>query len=129
MIVELCSRWLQFQLLSVQIEFMCWLISTTRWVERRKQVRERLKELPVRQFREGSDLKFSNCANFSRKLRVSLQNLRIYTKSTHLICKFTHPFLQSYWNFTFSFQSIIYIEIYSVLLLAKLVPNYAFLVC
>ena len=43
-------------------------------------------------------------------------------KFTHLFREFKHPFLQSYWNFTFSFQSIIYIEIYAVLLLAKLVP-------
>ena len=50
-------------------------------------------------------------------------------KFTHLFSKFTHPFLQNYWNFTFSFQPIIYTEIYAVLLLAKLVPIYAFLAC
>ena len=50
-------------------------------------------------------------------------------KSTHLSGKFTHPFLQSYWNFTFKFKLIIYIKIYAVLLLAKLVAIYAFLVC
>ena len=50
-------------------------------------------------------------------------------KSNHLFGKFTNPLLQSYWNFIFSFKSIIYIEIYAVLLLAKFIPNYAFLVC
>ena len=50
-------------------------------------------------------------------------------KFTNSFSKFTHPFLHSYWNFTFSFQSIIYIEIYAVLLLAKSVPIYTFLVC
>ena len=50
-------------------------------------------------------------------------------KFTHLFSKFTHPFLQSYWNVTFSFQSIIYIEIYAVLVLAILVLIYTFLVC
>ena len=72
---------------------------------------------------------FSNCVNFSWKPWVSLQNLRINMKSTHLFGKFRHPFLQSYWNFTFSFKLIICIKIYAVLLLAKLVPIYAFLVC
>ena len=71
----------------------------------------------------------SNCVIFSWKQRIFLQNLRINMKFTHLFSKFTHPILQSYWNFTFSFQSIIDIEIYAVLLLAKLVPIYAILVC
>ena len=39
---------------------------------------------------------FSNCVNFSWKQRVSLQNLRINMKFTHLFGKFTHPFLKSY---------------------------------
>ena len=46
---------------------------------------------------------------------------------THLYGEFTQPFPQSYWNFTFSFQSIIHSQIYAVLLLAKLVPIYAIL--
>ena len=71
----------------------------------------------------------SNCVIFSWKQRIFLQNLRINMKFTHLFSKFTHPFLQSYWNVTFSFQSIIYIEIYAVLLLAILVLIYTFLVC
>ena len=69
---------------------------------------------------------FFNFVNFSWKLRVSLQNLHINMKFTHLFGEFTHPFLQRYWNFTFL---IIHIEIYVVWLLAKLVPIYAFLVC
>ena len=53
----------------------------------------------------------SNCVYFSWKQRISLQNLHINMKFTHLFGKFAHPFLQSYWNLIFSFQSIIYIEI------------------
>ena len=48
-------------------------------------------------------------------------------KFTHLFGEFANPFLQNY--FTFSFQWIIHIEIYAVLLLTKLVPINAFLVC
>ena len=70
-----------------------------------------------------------NCVNFSRKQHVSLQNLHINIKFTHLFGEFTHPFLQSYLNFTFSLQSIIHIEIYAVLWLAKSVTIYAFFVC
>ena len=47
-------------------------------------------------------------------------------KFTHLFGEIAHPFYQSYWNFTFA---IIHIEMYAVLLLAKLVLIYAFLVC
>ena len=50
-------------------------------------------------------------------------------KFTHSFGEFTHPFPQSYWNFPFSLQSIIHIEIYAVLWLAKSVTIYAFFVC
>ena len=68
----------------------------------------------------------SNCVNFPWKQPVSLQQLRINMKFTHLFGEFAHPFLQSYLNFTFL---IIHIEIYAVLLLAILVLIYTFLVC
>ena len=54
--------------------------------------------------------KNSSCVNLSRKQCVSLQNLRRNMKFTHLFGKFTHPFLQNYWTFTFSFQIFIHIE-------------------
>ena len=56
----------------------------------------------------------SNYVNFSWKQGPSLQNLRRSMKFTHLFGEFTHPFLQIYWNFTNSFYSIIYIEIYRI---------------
>ena len=47
---------------------------------------------------------FSTCVNFSRKQRVSLQNLRRNMKFTHFFGMFTHTFSPNYWNYTFSFQ-------------------------
>ena len=46
---------------------------------------------------------FSSCVNFSRKRRVSLQNLCKNMKFTHLFDEFTQTFLQNFSNFTFSF--------------------------
>ena len=68
------------------------------------------------------------CVNFSWKQCVSFQNLRKNMKFKHLFNKFTHS-LQSNWNSTFSFKSTIFIEIYAVLFLAKVVLIYEILVC
>ena len=40
----------------------------------------------------GGRINFSSCAKFSRKQRVSLQNLQRNMKFTHLFGKFAHTF-------------------------------------
>ena len=50
---------------------------------------------------------FSSCVIFSRKQRVSLQDLGRNMKFTHIFGKFTHTFFQNYWNlhiYAFHFQ-------------------------
>ena len=71
----------------------------------------------------------SNCVYFSWKQRISLQNLHINMKFTHLFGKFAHPFLFQLLKFNI-FISInhLYWNL-AALFLAKLVPIYAFLVC
>ena len=67
------------------------------------------------------------CKFFPENNAFPCKNLHMNMNFTHLYGDFTQPFPQSYWNFTFSFQSIIHSQIYAVLLLAKLVPIYAIL--
>ena len=71
----------------------------------------------------------SNCVYFSWKQRISLQNLHINMKFTHLFGKFAHPFLFQLLKFNI-FISInhLYWNL-AALFLAKLVLIYAFLVC
>ena len=95
----------------------------------------------LRTDRNGADLKFvatvvSNCVNFTRKQRLSLQNLRRNMKFTHIFGKFTHTFsktIEIYILLHFIFNKkrtkIINADIYAVLLLAKKVTIYAFLLC
>ena len=68
----------------------------------------------------------SSCVIFSRKQRISLQDLRRNMKFTHIFGKFTHTFpktIETYIFMHFIFNKkrtqIINADIYAVLLLAK----------
>ena len=78
----------------------------------------------------------SSCVIFSRKHRVSVQSLHRNMKFTHIFGKFTHTFpktIETYLFMHFIFNKkrtqIINADIYAVLLLAKKVTIYTFLVC